>query len=93
MSALRDFRYVAWFLNLIARPEDQDREWCACFYVAADDGNEAQAWGDKLAVDYARRSGGREAFIRSYLDPVPWNIGKDARVVAGKPVSDEEIGW
>jgi len=87
-----NYNYVAWFRDHAVAPEDEDHEWCACFIIAAANSVEAQAWGDQLAKDHARRMK-HEEFLRSHLDSAPW-LPKDApRVVVGKPVSDDEIGW
>jgi hypothetical protein len=92
-SEVPEYQYVAWFRDHSASPEDQDYEWCACFWVVAADSDKAQAWGDQLAADYSRRKGGFDEFLRSHLDSDPWSPGAEPRVVAGEPASDEVIGW
>lgn len=90
---MADYQYVAWFRDHTVDPEDQDYEWCVCFFIAAADASAAQAWGDALAAGYCLRQNGREEFLRSYLDQAPWPIGAAPRVVAGNATSDDDIGW
>ena len=90
-SVMRDYQYVAWFRNRLALPDDQDREWPACFVVTAENELEALAWGDHLARDYSSRNADEE-FLRSYLDSHAWPDA-EPRVMAGEFVPDEVIGW
>ena len=88
---MTDYSYVAWFRDPTQTPGDEDFEWCACFVVVAANGAEAQAWGDRLAKDYACRRG--HEFLRSYLDPDRWEPKSTARAIAGQSASDDQIGW
>jgi hypothetical protein len=88
---MRDYQYVVWFRDHLALPDDQDRDWAACFVVAAENEREALAWGDHLARDYSRRNPDEE-FVRSYLDSHAW-VDAEPRVMAGESVADEVIGW
>lgn len=91
--------YSVWFRDELAEPEDEDREWVACFDIEADTPDLAKSWGDHLANAFCSRhlenvflwSG-----VRSPDDPY-WE-GVDPRFVLplvryGEEVSDEYIGW
>lgn len=89
---MSDYQYVAWFRDHAMRPNDEDAEWPACFVIVATDGPAAQAWGDRLAIDYSRRHWGCE-FLRSYLDTGRWEKGQVPRVAVGEDPQDEVMGW
>lgn len=86
------YNYVVWFRNHTVELDDQDYEWPACFSIVAADGHEAQAWGDKLAVNYSARNE-RCEFLRSYLDLDFWAPGSVPQIAVGEDASDEDIGW
>lgn len=91
------FVYTAWFRDKALPPDDPDHEWVACFFVDAETGGDAQAWGDHLA----RRRASRwpdEPFLSSEVllpeDPMFTGMTLDLPVVTyGVDVRDRFIGW
>jgi hypothetical protein len=93
---MNEYIYSAWFRNPILNADDQDHEWVAMIVILADSPDLAQAWGDRLAHDRAKRT--REPFIRSYLEPPSdYQQCKDfvdaPRIAVGEEKSDAKIGW
>lgn len=91
------FVYAAWFRDDSLPPDGQDHEWVACFFVDAERGSDAQAWGDHLAAGRVSRLPG-EPFIRSEVrspaDPYYAGCTLELPAVAyGTEVSDVFIGW
>jgi hypothetical protein len=86
------FLYTAWFLDRTAAPDDEDREWPACFIVDAPDENQALQWGDQLASDFSARRG-TEQFLTSSIEAPSDGSGSLPIVPFGSMATDEEIGW
>ena len=86
------YTYTAWFRNTLARPEDQDFEWPACFLVLAKTQADAKAWGDHLSRSFSQRRGSEE-FFASKIEPASADCAGLPAVLAGHEASDAEIGW
>jgi hypothetical protein len=91
--------YTAWFQDQSADPSDQDYEWVACIFIAAETASDAKNWGDHLAKSYSVRNPDN-VFLRSEkattMDDPTWIGVTDWRgpvVVFGQEASDEYIGW
>ncbi|HEY3545333.1 MAG TPA: hypothetical protein VGK17_04485 [Propionicimonas sp.] len=87
--------YTAWLTDPQLPPDDEDREWPACFIVVAADQESARQRGDHLAREYATSSG--QVFTRSAVEAV--SPGADAEVDRlpvirqGEEAPDEQVGW
>lgn len=88
------FLYVAWFRDVRMSPDDQDYEWPACFVIECSTGEEALAWGDRLAASFSRRRG-YEHFLHSTIELAAAhdNLAALPVVPVGYDASDTEIGW
>ncbi|HEV7919540.1 MAG TPA: hypothetical protein VGR02_01990 [Thermoanaerobaculia bacterium] len=86
------FLYTAWFRDLTAEPDDEDREWPACFIVEASDGAQAQAWGDQLAQAFSARRR-TEQYLESQIEPSADEDASLPIVSVGCLADDSEIGW
>ena len=95
--SLQPWVYVAWFRDLSAQIDDQDREWVACLRIHAPSTSAAQQWGDHLAQAKCARSPALE-FLRSEIQPAadPQEAAEHdglPEVHFGEEPSDEKIGW
>lgn len=89
------FLYIAWFRNLQASEDDQNREWPACFMVEASDIDEALCWGNHLALQFSIRHN-TESFLWSSIEAeaeADSDTSKLPRVCTGETPSDDYIGW
>lgn len=91
------FIYSVWFLDTEARDADQDREWVACIGINATSKEDAQGWGDTLALDRARRRP-RDSFLHSSVELEDEMSGVTdwsslPRISAGEAAADDIIGW
>jgi len=94
---MAEFVYSAWFTDVNAHPDDQDREWVVCFVIDASSAKQAQDWGDTLSRDRVARLP-KDRFARSTVE-----LKRDVRAVtdwssvprirSGQLASDPEIGW
>ena len=90
-SNVKRYLYSVWFEDPKLPPDDQDREWVACFVVEASTEREAQAFGDSLAKARSDRAG--EPLVSSAVVPAGDNTRGLPLVVVGSQVSDEQLGW
>lgn len=91
------YLYSAWFEDLNASADDQDREWIACIVIEADTSTAAKQWGDTLAIERSARAG-YDTFLRSEVEVASTAKGvmdwsNLPRIAAGERVSDKVIGW
>ena len=95
-TAMEKYPYTVWFDDPALPVDDQDKEWCACFFIEAGSAEEAKHWGDLIAAAYVSEFG-RLRVIRSNVDnSAAWlGLNNDATptIRIGHLPSRNEIGW
>lgn len=86
------YLYTAWFRDELARTDDENYEWPACFLVEACTPSDAQSWGDHLSASFSRRRG-TERFLRSHVELAEEAMEGVPVVQEGHEATDAEIGW
>jgi hypothetical protein len=90
--------YVVWFRDLLAEPDEQDREWVAVLSISAESAEKAKSWGDHLAKKRASRDDRDELLwseVHLPFDPMYERASTEELplVLDGVEPEDAAIGW
>lgn len=87
------FPFIVRILDRSMPPDEQDREWVACFYVLAADAEAAKRWGDTVANAYCSERPNLQ-LIGSCIDDRTDGWTDSAPTVAyGDMPTDDQLGW
>jgi len=93
MTAAQAYAYVVWIRDPTLPTDDEDYEWPAGFIVRASSAEEAQAWGDRLAMARCAEEG--DVFLHSTVERAsePGAYLSEPVIPYGYEASRDEIGW